>query len=169
MRAFKIRENLYVVDDMGIATVFDSRNEFLFICDEDDIEKLSICSWNRDSKNYSQGKVNQKIVKAHRVIMGAIADQKIDHISRDNTDNRKSNLRFYDDSLNNRNRGMLKNNTSGTKGVYWDKYNNKWRAGIGIDSKQVMLGSFDTKEEAIQARLKAEHENGYCVYAIKID
>ncbi|MEN0648929.1 AP2/ERF family transcription factor [Caldifermentibacillus hisashii] len=51
-----------------------------------------------------------------------------------------------------------KNNKSGHKGVTWMESRQKWRAYIGFKGKQKTLGYFETKEEAIEARKKAEEK-----------
>ena len=51
-----------------------------------------------------------------------------------------------------------KNNTSGHKGVSWNKRNKKWITYITFQRKRIHLGYFDKKEDAIKARLKAEEE-----------
>jgi hypothetical protein len=43
-------------------------------------------------------------------------------------------------------------NTSGIKGVSFDKTRNKWRAHIKINGKQMHLGRFDNIEDAKLAR-----------------
>ena len=52
-----------------------------------------------------------------------------------------------------------KNNTSGTKGVYYHKKNNKWIAYITYKYKTINLGSFQNKEDAIKARKEAEEKH----------
>ena len=47
-------------------------------------------------------------------------------------------------------------NTSGHKGVSWDKRRKKWRAYIFYKGKQIHLGVFQNIEEAIEARKAAE-------------
>lgn len=51
---------------------------------------------------------------------------------------------------------MHKDNKSGHKGVVWVDSRQKWRAYIGIQGKQVSLGYYTKKEDAIAARIKAE-------------
>lgn len=51
---------------------------------------------------------------------------------------------------------IFKNNTSGVRGVYLDKKRNKWVAQITFQKKTYYLGSYDTKQEAAEARLKGE-------------
>ena len=50
------------------------------------------------------------------------------------------------------------NNTSGHKGVCWVKQSKKWKAYINFQGQRVNLGYFENKEDAIKARLKAEEE-----------
>ena len=49
-------------------------------------------------------------------------------------------------------------NTSGIKGVSWDKRRNKWLAQIEFKGKHYYLGRFPNKEDAREAREKAEKE-----------
>ena len=53
---------------------------------------------------------------------------------------------------------LRKNNTSGHKGVCWDKRINKWRAEIMIKGKSHYLGSFENIQDAIKARKQGEEE-----------
>ena len=54
------------------------------------------------------------------------------------------------------NRAIQTNNTSGHKGVSLVKRNNKWLARIGFNGKRIVLGTFDSYEEAVEARKMAE-------------
>ena len=85
----------------------------------------------------------------------------IDHINHNKEDNRIENLREVSRVEQNRNMTMNKTNTSGHSGVQFRKQRNKWRAYINEHNKQIPLGHFDTKEQAIAARKKAEVEMGF--------
>jgi hypothetical protein len=84
--------------------------------------------------------------------------KKVDHWDRDGLNNRRSNLRDGSGPRNGRNQGLSSRNTSGFKGVTWDKSTKFWLAGIGIGEKSkggrkktTFLGLFNTKEEAARA------------------
>lgn len=51
-----------------------------------------------------------------------------------------------------------KNNTSGIKGVTWNKEHKKWEAYISIHGKRRYLGNYDDLVEAQQARRLAEEK-----------
>jgi hypothetical protein len=96
----------------------------------------------------------------HRVILG-ITDRKIsvDHINRDRLDCRRANLRIITQAQNCQNRGLNKNNTSGFRGVSWNKTKKRWSAHVWLRGKSHSLGFFDTAQLAAEAASawRAEH------------
>ena len=76
----------------------------------------------------------------------------VDHKDRNPSNNRINNLRKAGYSLNAHNSALRVDNTTGSKGMYFDHRLNKWCARIG----RKYLGSFSTKEAAITARKEAE-------------
>ena len=56
---------------------------------------------------------------------------------------------------------MLKNNTSGIKGVSWDKRAGVWKAYIAIDGDLKHLGHFDDLLDAAYTRYAAEQCLGF--------
>jgi hypothetical protein len=75
----------------------------------------------------------------------------IDHANRDTLDNQRHNLRPATGSQNGANRGPQVNNTSGYKGVTWDKARHRWSASIKVRGQRKNLGRFDNKIEAARA------------------
>lgn len=130
------------------------------IIDGDDYEKVKKHKWCADSHNnnlfYAKTTVKGSNLRLHRLIMGAPKGYVIDHINRNGLDNRKSNLRVCSQLENSRNRALDKKNKSGHRGVHFDTPRNKWFAQLRYNGKTWPLGRFNTKEEAIQARLAAE-------------
>ena len=83
-------------------------------------------------------------------------DTYIEGMTIDRIDNDKGyspdNCRWADASTQKINQRMQKNNKSGFVGVIWDCKNKNWRASVRFNYKKINLGSFKTKEEAVQAR-----------------
>ena len=76
----------------------------------------------------------------------------IDHINRDSTDNRKSNLRESFRTQQLANTSLRIDNVQGLKGVYYLRRDNKYRAEIQIGNKHFYSKSFNTKAEAAYMR-----------------
>lgn len=122
-----------------------------------------ICVNNR---GYLTTRIFGHCMLAHRAIWaihyGAWPTLDLDHINRDRADNRLENLREATPSQNARNKSLASNNKSGVRGVYQDSEYGGWRANIYTnEKKQIYLGAFKTREEAIAARRAAEIELGY--------
>lgn len=126
------------------------------LIDLEDVEKVRNYKWSMNGKGYVTSNTPQVIL--HRLIMDYPEDMMIDHINHNRLDNRKSNLRICTQQQNNMNRTMNSNNTSGIAGVSWHKGNRKWGAKIQVAGKQIYLGYYQTKEQAVEARRRAELE-----------
>lgn len=76
----------------------------------------------------------------------------IDHINRNGTDCRRSNLRPANDSQNVANSAKRSaTTTSKYKGVHWCKAREKWCAQIRVNYKRIVLGRFDLETDAAKA------------------
>lgn len=63
-----------------------------------------------------------------------------------------SNCRWTTAHIQTRNTRVIKsNNTTGYRGVSFEKDRNKWKASIGVNNKNIRIGSFDTDIEAAKA------------------
>lgn len=107
---------------------------------------------------------NRKGVQAHRLAYRFMTGNdvpkgyEIDHINGDRADNRWINLRLVTRSQNNMNAVIRSNNTSGVKGVSFDRRRGLWSAEIKVNGKKTFLGRFATIEEAAARRKKYEDE-----------
>lgn len=153
------------VDDYVIG--YTNKNDVFYVSVED-YDKIKDITWCKNGSGYLTGNIgNNQIVLMHRYIMNCPDDMCVDHIGGRETknDNRRNNLRLATPTQNNINTKIPKTNTSGYKGVYYRKDTEKWAAQIsyGINEKNgkkkcYYLGSYETIEEAAEARRKAEIE-----------
>lgn len=131
------------------------------LVDDADFEGLSRYRWTlsdregggyaRRSGRSSEGESPRGCVYMHRQIMGAKADQQIDHINHDTLDNRRSNLRFCTQSQNRAN-GRWRTAKSGFRGVYpAGERSRKWGAKIKANKQVVRLGTFALAVDAARA------------------
>lgn len=74
-----------------------------------------------------------------------------DHINHNGLDNRRSNLRPTNHSLNAQNQRLRTDGTSPYKGVSWSTQVSKWRVRIQVNGKRVHLGDFVDELEAARA------------------
>lgn len=106
-------------------------------------------------KGYTVISFNNKIYLAHRLawlyINGQWPKNQIDHINMNRSDNRWCNLRECNNQENMQNTSIKSTNSSGYKGVTFDKYRNKWCAMGRLLGKTKFLGRFDSVEQASEA------------------
>ena len=53
---------------------------------------------------------------------------------------------------------LIATNTSGVRGVYFDKNTKKWRARLKFKGKLMNFGSYSSFDDAVKARKQAEEE-----------
>jgi hypothetical protein len=113
--------------------------------------------------------------KAHRLIwlfhFGEIPKGcELDHINCVRSDNRFSNLRLATRTQNQQNIPTQANNSSGYKGISFDKKCGKWRAQIRCNGKNKHLGYFSTREAGAAAYATAALEaHGAFIHSSVID
>jgi len=127
----------------------------------DRVLKPNLCRGYHIIRTSKDGKVKKHYL--HRLVANAFIEnpnnkKQVDHIDNNRINNNVNNLRFCSNTENCRNKGINKTNTSGIKGVTWDKRVNKWKAEIGIDGITIHLGCFDDIKEAKQARIRKVNE-----------
>ena len=146
-------------NDYGVGYCHNTGSEFYF--DWEDFDKIKNFCWREAVQPDGYRKVvtdiskEQKNIPLHKLIVNY---ELCDHDNRNPFDNRKSNLRKATKNDNSRNKSLQHNNTSGISGVSFRKDCEKWRARIVVENKEIHLGTFKSKEEAVIARLQAEKE-----------
>lgn len=118
------------------------------IIDINDVEKVKNYKWHivkREEQLVPAATINKRSVYLSNFIMEFKPSGRviIDHKDRKPLNCRKHNLRKCTMRQNTWNRGISKNNTSGHKGVSWDKNKKKWDARITVNEKQIFIGAFN--------------------------
>jgi hypothetical protein len=123
------------------------------LIDTEDIEIVSKCKWYLNSNGYAY--TNNEKLSLHRFILGNPKNKQVDHINGNRLDNRKINLRLCSNQENSRNKKLIPSKT-GVRGVRPAKQFNRFIAEIYVNGKNIYLGTFDSIEEAKEARVRAE-------------
>jgi len=157
------KDNVYdLTGKYGIGYDFKD-NSFEF--DLEDYEKINNYCWHKNKRGYivsstSEDEEDKKqTIRIHRIIMGVNDPNiEVDHIDRNKCNNKKYNLRLVNRRQNEVNKNLTINNKSGCQGVYFNIKLNKWHSQIYFNKKKTHLGYYESIDDAIIARLKAEIE-----------
>ena len=114
------------------------------------------------SKGYTKLRIGGKLLPLHRIVAEVFLNagkpltpqQEVDHreqVDGSHWQDRLDNLRICSRSENQHNRKLSSHNTSGFKGVCWNKPAGKWQANIRLRGKLQHLGHFPTPESAAEA------------------
>jgi hypothetical protein len=136
--------------------------------------ETGIFRWKINTEKYQIGEIagyigshgylvigfNKKQYLNHRLawlyVHGYFPENDLDHTDKNPLNNKINNLREVSRSCNMRNTGNKKNNTSGIKGVSWDKRGKQWEVKIWINKKGKYLGYYKNFDDAVCARLAGE-------------
>ncbi len=123
------------------------------IVDAEDLRSLSRYRWCFSNGYAMRGRrvadpQGASLYALHQSVLRCPPGTVVDHINRVRVDNRKQNLRCATKAQNAANSGMKSNNTSGYRGVFWDKRRRKWSARIWSEGKLKWLGDFVNPEDA---------------------
>jgi len=140
------------------------RGGYVVQFDAEDAHIIGQYTWHRHrapttiyARGYLTGSRYTGLVYMHRLLLGAVSSQEVDHRNGDGLDNRRGNLRLCESWQNKGNRGRVTPHTSRYKGVCFDKRRACWRATITCHGRQYALGWFaDEKQAADAYRVAAE-------------
>lgn len=115
-----------------------------------------------DSDGYIVIRINYEIYFSHRLawilMTGKWPKSGLDHIDGNPINNKISNLREVNQSQNNCNAKIRRDNSSGLRGVTWDKERNKWQVQLSINKKRVFYARYDSLEDAKISYKKASEK-----------
>ncbi len=108
---------------------------------------------------YVDIRIDNRLYKAHVLAWlyahGEWPGRFIDHIDQNRSNNRLANLRLATKAQNAINSKIRRDNTSGLKGVVWDKTRGLWKAQLGSKNGMRFIGRFPTKDQAHAAYCEA--------------
>lgn len=124
--------------------------------------KVGSIAGHTDERGYVLIGLDGKLHTAHRLAWlytyGLYPSGDIDHRDLNKSNNALSNLRAASRSENKANVSLPTSNTSGVKGVSWNKRARKWVAHIRVNYRKKHLGLFETKEAAAAAYSRAAEQ-----------
>lgn len=116
--------------------------------DLEDVEAISKYFWHVAANNYAARREGDKIIYMHQDLLKAEEGTEIDHDDRNGLNNRRYNIKAVTHQEN-----MLNSITSLERtGIGFDRTHRKYKAYIDEPfSKRVNIGTFRTREKAVQA------------------
>lgn len=134
-----------------------TKGEFALV-DDDDFENLHCHRWLcviQKTVKYARRLVSVngqwRWRHMHREVVKTPKNLDVDHINGNGLDNRKINLRKCSRSCNCANSKFRNNNTSGFRGVTFDRHRKRWKGQIMVKGKNIFLGRFLTAVSAAQS------------------
>jgi len=122
------------------------------------------------TQGYRVTKINNIEQKIHRLIFALHHGWwplEVDHINGARADNRIENLRSANDIQNAQNAKLRKDNTSGVKGVHWDKVSKKWMVRVSVLGKEKYFGVFADLEfaELVAIEVREKYHGAFARHA----
>lgn len=115
------------------------------LVDDADFDWLNQYKWSYLFSGYAFRTTwpDNKGVYMHRSILNAKEGEEVDHINGNKLDNQRNNIRLCSRSQN------MANRTS--KGMSWRKDRNRWKVRINVEKKEIYIGLYKTRVEAVRA------------------
>ena len=116
---------------------------------------------SRHHTGYVYTKVNGINMAEHRLIFllhHGYLPEEVDHIDNNRANNKIENLRAATALTNAQNATIRKDNTSGVKGVHWNKNRNNWRVRVQVNNKRIVIGDFKDLELAELVAIEARNK-----------
>ena len=116
---------------------------------------------NVDNRGYIIVTLDKRIYRAHRIIFlyhHGYMPKEVDHIDTIRSNNKIENLRPATSSQNSQNNSKRSDNTSGYKGVSWNKKRKSWKVQIQKNYVNMIVGHFEDLIMAAEAYDKKAKE-----------
>lgn len=155
----------------GLASYDPDTGLFVRVCDKARAKAGDEIGW-LDGDGYRRTKLEGKTLFLHVVaweLMNGPVPQgmEVDHRDGNPANNAISNLRLATKGQNMHNSRIRKTNTTGFKGVNWNKSSGKFQVQLMLDRKKIHGGYFESAEEAnvVAMQLRAAAHGEFCRHA----
>lgn len=101
--------------------------------------KAGQAAGNPHNAGYLRVRVDGQYILVHRVVYAVVYGElpdEVDHKDGDRTNNRPGNLRKASRAEQMRNTATMRNNKSGTKGIWYDARRSRWRARVNVNGTE---------------------------------
>ena len=153
---------IVIVDGVRCRTIPLTRGQeaIVDICDYDRLAKfrwyatLTASGWYAErTVRLEKGCQGKKIaIQMHNEVLRVRPGFEVDHANHNGLDNRRLNLRPATRGQQCHNMRKPSHNTSGYKGVSWEKRREVWQVAIKLHGKRIFLGYFPKNQLEIAAR-----------------
>ena len=150
------------VDDYIEVEIYGQKEYHIGQIDKEILYRFTERTWyaNKSNNNfYMESRATKNFPynqKFHRLVLTVI--DIVDHRDGNGLDNRKKKLRDGSGGVNENNKALYNNNTSGTNGVFFDKRDKSWRATWQENGKQqkanFSITKYGSDEKAKQEAIK---------------
>lgn len=129
--------------------------------------KSGMIAGSPHNAGYLRTRVDGRDYLLHRLaflwVEGELPEAHVDHINGNRLDNRWSNLRKASRSENMMNASISQRNSTGAKGVHFDKSRGTWLASLSVKGRSKNLGRFRDPllAESIVRRARNEHHGEF--------
>lgn len=128
------------------------------LVDDEDFERVNQFKWTasfQEDRWYAVRSVKRdgvwRHVRMHAFILGVPHSRSVDHRDGDGLNNQKGNLRRCTQHQNLANSKLSSRNTSGFKGVSWNRRESVWVARVVCYYRQMVIGRFSDRVAAARA------------------
>ncbi len=149
IRQARVRGPVRVVGGVVYVPLGGGNEAMVDECDWSLVASIHWMAYRSRHTWYARGKDGEG--EMHRVVLGAVKGELVDHENGNGLDNRRGNLRKASCSQNASNRVPHRRGTSRFKGVYWSSRDGIWVAMIQTNRRRLNLGRFTTEEDAARA------------------
>lgn len=149
-----------IFNDYAEIDTYDSYGNVVstFILDKDDVDKLGVHKWRTVFKNEKPylftGNQKKERIYFHRLV--CVTEEQVDHIDGNTLNNRKNNLRSVSIQQNMKNLQKKCSNTSGIRGISFDKKKNSWKTDFTYEKTRYYVKNWPTIEQATYQRYLLE-------------